>query len=35
VTRPLIIYKDKSHKEYSPDMNYIMEKGSFPSYFKR
>ena len=35
LTRPLIIYKDKAHKEYSDDMNYIMENGSFPPYFKR
>lgn len=35
LTRPLIIYSDKTHKEYSSDMNYIMENGSFPSYFKR
>lgn len=30
VTPPLIIYKDKSHKEYGDEMNYIMEHGSFP-----
>ena len=35
VTRPLIIYRDGSHTEYSDDMNYIMENGSFPSDFKR
>lgn len=35
VTKPLIIYGDKTHKEYSPDMNYIMENGSFPESFKR
>ena len=35
LTRPLIIYKDKIHKEYSDDMNYIMENGSFPKYYKR
>ena len=35
LTRPLIIYKDKAHKDYSDDMNYIMENGSFPSYYKR
>ncbi len=35
ITKPLIIYSDKSHKEYSNDMNYIMENGSFPSAFKR
>jgi tRNA1(Val) A37 N6-methylase TrmN6 len=35
VTKPLTIYRDKSHKEYSDDMNYIMENGSFPSDYKR
>ena len=35
VTRPLIIYTDKSHAEYGNDMKYIMENGSFPSDFKR
>ena len=35
VTRPLIIYSDKEHKIYSDDMNYIMENGYFPSYYKR
>lgn len=35
LTKPLIIYTDKSHKYYSNDMNYIMENGSFPSDFKR
>lgn len=30
VSRPLIIYKDKNNKEYTEDMNYIMENGSFP-----
>ena len=35
LTRPLIIYTDKSHQSYSEDMNYIMENGSFPSDFKR
>ena len=35
LTRPLIIYKDSEHKEYSPDMNYIMENGAFPPDFKR
>lgn len=34
-TRPLIIYADRTHKEYGEDMNYIMENGSFPSGFKR
>ena len=35
LTKPLIIYNDKSHKDYSDDMNYIMENGSFPSSYKR
>ncbi|MBO7195753.1 MAG: methyltransferase [Clostridia bacterium] len=35
VTRPLIIYTDKSHREYTDDMKYIMENGSFPSGYKR
>ena len=35
LTRPLIIYKDKNHSEYSEDMKYIMENGSFPNGFKR
>ena len=35
LTRPLIIYKDKKHSEYSEDMKYIMENGSFPEGFKR
>ena len=35
LTRPLIIYKDKLHSEYSDDMKYIMDNGSFPAYYKR
>ena len=35
VTRPLIIYKDKEHREYSEDMDFIMENGSFPDGYKR
>ena len=35
VTKPLFIYRDRSHTEYTDDMNYIMENGSFPSAFKR
>ena len=35
VTKPLIIYSDSGNTEYSPDMKYIMENGSFPSAFKR
>lgn len=35
LTRPLILYKDTEHKIYSSDMEYIMENGSFPPYYKR
>ncbi len=35
LTKPLIIYTDKSHKRYTEDMNYIMEHGSFPDKFRR
>lgn len=35
LTKPLIIYKDKLHKEYRDEMNYIMENGSFPPEYKR
>ena len=35
LTKPLIIYSDKEHKNYTDDMNYIMENGSFPESFKR
>lgn len=34
-TPPLIIYKDDTHTDYSDDMNYIMENGSFPEAFGR
>lgn len=34
-TPPLIIYKDETHGEYSDDMKYIMENGSFPKAFLR
>ena len=34
MTPPLIIYRDKEHREYSDDMNFIMENGSFPDKFK-
>ena len=34
VTKPLIIYTDKTNKEYTDDMNYIMENGSFPKEYK-
>lgn len=33
VTRPLIIYKDKAHKEECSDMKYILECGCFPTDF--
>ena len=35
LTKPLIIYKNKDHKEYGEDMSYIMENGSFPPEYKR
>ena len=35
VTQPLIIYKDLIHTEYSDDMKYIMENGSFPRGYTR
>lgn len=35
MTPPLIVYKDNGHTEYTEDMNYIMENGSFPEKFKR
>ena len=35
VTKPLILYRDREHKIYSEDMEYIMENGSFPSSYKR
>ena len=34
LTRPLIIYTDKSHAKYTADMDYIMETGNFPEDFK-
>lgn len=30
VTRPLILYRDKTHKEYTDDMTYIMNNGIMP-----
>ncbi len=30
VTRPLIVYTDQSHDEYTDDLKYIYENGSFP-----
>ena len=35
LTRPLILYKDNTHKEYSEDMEYVMQNGSFPPAYKR
>lgn len=35
LTRPLIIYKDKGHTEYTDDMKFIMENGAFPKGYKR
>jgi tRNA1(Val) A37 N6-methylase TrmN6 len=35
LTRPLIIYDSTENKDYTPDMNYIMENGSFPTDFIR
>jgi tRNA1Val (adenine37-N6)-methyltransferase len=32
-TKPFIIYRDKEHKEYTDDMNFVMENGSFPEEF--
>lgn len=34
LTRPLILYTDTSHREYTADMRYILEKGYFPDGFK-
>lgn len=33
LTAPLIIYKDKEHRKYTDDMEYIMNCGSFPDKF--
>lgn len=33
ITRPLFIYCDRSHKEESEDMKYILKTGSFPADF--
>ena len=35
LTKPLIIYTDRTHTEYGADMNYIMENGKFPDSYKR
>ena len=34
LTRPLLIYKNTDNKEYSRDMDYIMQNGSFPKEYK-
>ena len=34
LTRPLLIYKNTDNKDYSSDMSYIMENGSFPKEYK-
>ena len=34
LTKPLLIYKNKNNKEYSDDMNFIMNEGSFPKEYK-
>lgn len=33
MTKPLIIYRDKEHKLYTGDMQYIMDNGNFPKEF--
>ena len=33
LTRPLLLYKDPSHREFSDEMKYIDENGCFPSDF--
>ncbi len=35
LTKPLIIYSDITHKKYTEDMSFIMEKGSFPEKYSR
>lgn len=35
LTAPLIIYRNREHKAYTDDMNYIMDNGSFPEKFLR
>lgn len=34
VTRPLILYTDKTHSKYTEDMDYIMQTGNFPEDFR-
>lgn len=35
LTRPFVIYNDKSHREYTKDMEWVMDTGSFPEGFWR
>ncbi len=35
ITRPLIIYKDQTHTDYTDDMMYIYNNGSFPEDYYR
>ena len=34
LTKPLLIYKNSDNKDYSEDMNFIMENGSFPKEYR-
>ena len=34
LTKPLLIYKNTDNKDYSEDMNFIMENGSFPKEYR-
>jgi tRNA1(Val) A37 N6-methylase TrmN6 len=34
LTKPLLIYKNKDNKEYSDNMNFIMNEGSFPTEYR-
>lgn len=34
LTKPLLIYKNTDNKEYSDDMSYIMNEGSFPKEYR-
>ena len=34
LTKPLLIYKNTDNKEYSEDMSFIMDNGSFPKEYK-
>ena len=34
LTRPLLIYKNTDNKDYSEDMQFIMDEGSFPKEYK-